>query len=59
MLPKGDDSPYRSLRNNTVAALSNLSVLNTAWKLISHVEPAMMSKLVANTVVNTLTTLLG
>jgi 2-dehydropantoate 2-reductase len=59
MLPnEGDDSPYRSLRN-TVAALSNLSGLNTAWKPISHVETAMKRKLVVNSVVNPLTALLG
>jgi 2-dehydropantoate 2-reductase len=59
MSPKeGDDSPYRSLRN-TVAALSNLSGLNTAWKPISHVETAMKRKLVVNSVVNPLTALLG
>jgi 2-dehydropantoate 2-reductase len=59
MSPKeGDDSPYRSLRN-TVAALSNLSGLNAAWKPISHVETAMKRKLVVNSVVNPLTALLG
>jgi 2-dehydropantoate 2-reductase len=59
MLPnEGDDSPYRSLRN-TVAALSSLSGLNTAWKPISHVETAMKRKLVVNSVVNPLTALLG
>jgi 2-dehydropantoate 2-reductase len=59
MSPKeGDDSPYRSLRN-TVAALSNLSELNTAWKPISHVETAMKRKLVVDSVVNPLTALLG
>lgn len=59
MSPKeGNDSPYRSLRN-TVAALSNLSGLNTAWKPISHVETAMKRKLVVNSVVNPLTALLG
>ncbi|KAN0124838.1 Ketopantoate reductase PanE/ApbA C terminal domain containing protein [Russula decolorans] len=55
---EGDDSPYRSLRN-TVAALSNLPGLNTAWKPISHVETAMKRKLVVNSVVNPLTALLG
>lgn len=59
MSPKeGDDSPYRSLRN-TVAALSNLSGLHTAWKPMSHVETAMKRKLVVNSVVNPLTALLG
>ncbi|KAF8506767.1 ketopantoate reductase PanE/ApbA C terminal-domain-containing protein [Russula emetica] len=59
MSPKeGDDSPYRSLRN-TVAALSNLSGLNTTWKPISHVETAMKRKLVVNSVVNPLTALMG
>ncbi len=57
-IKEGDDSPYRSLRN-TVAALSNLSGLNTAWKPISHVETAMKRKLVVNSVVNPLTALLG
>jgi 2-dehydropantoate 2-reductase len=55
---EGDDSPYRSLRN-TVAALSNLSGLNAAWKPISHVETAMKRKLVVNSVINPLTALLG
>jgi 2-dehydropantoate 2-reductase len=55
---EGDDSPYRSLRN-TVAALSNLSGLNAVWKPISHVEIAMKRKLVVNSVVNTLTALMG
>lgn len=59
MSPKeGNDSPYRSLRN-TMAALSNLSGLNTAWEPISHVETAMKRKLVVNSVVNPLTALLG
>ena len=57
-LKEGDDSPYRSLRN-TVAALSNLSGLNAAWKPISHVETAMKRKLVVNSVVNPLTALMG
>jgi 2-dehydropantoate 2-reductase len=55
---EGDDSPYRSLRN-TVAALSNLSGLYTAWKPISYVEIAMKRKLVVNSVVNPLTALMG
>ena len=57
-LKEGDDSPYRSLRN-TVAALSNLSGLNTAWKPMSHVETAMKRKVVVNSVINPLTAVLG
>ena len=55
---EGDDSPYRSLRN-TVAALSNLSGLNAAWKPMSHVETAMKRKVVVNSVINPLTAVLG
>ena len=55
---EGDRSPYRSLRN-TVAALSNLSELNTTWRPISHVETAMKRKLVVNSVINPLTALMG
>jgi len=53
-----DDSSYRPLRN-TVAALTNLTRLNTTWRPISHVETAMKRKLVVNAVVNPLTALLG
>ncbi|KAI0296268.1 ketopantoate reductase PanE/ApbA C terminal-domain-containing protein [Russula brevipes] len=55
---EGDASPYGTLRN-TVAALSNLSGLNAAWKPISHVETAMKRKLVVNSVINPLTALMG
>lgn len=55
---EGYDSPYRPLRD-TVAALSNLSGLNAAWKPMSQVETGMKRKLVVNSVVNPLTALLG
>ncbi len=58
MSPQDDDSAYRPLRN-TVAALSNLTRLNTTWRPISHVETAIKRKLVVNSVINPLTALLG
>ncbi|KAI9460524.1 ketopantoate reductase PanE/ApbA C terminal-domain-containing protein [Lactarius psammicola] len=58
MSPQDGDSAYRPLRN-TVAALSNLTRLNTMWRPISHVETAMKRKLVVNSVVNPLTALMG
>jgi len=58
MSPQDDNPAYLPLRD-TVAALSNLTGLNTTWKPISHVETAMKRKLVVNSVVNPLTALLG
>jgi 2-dehydropantoate 2-reductase len=58
MSPQDDDSTYRPLRN-TVAALSSLTRMNTSWKPISHVETGMKRKLVANSVINPLTALIG
>lgn len=58
MSPQGDDTTYLPLRN-TVAALTQLTRLNTTWKPISHVETAMKRKLVVNSIVNPLTALLG
>ena len=58
MSPQDDDTTYRPLRN-TVAALSSLTRMNTSWEPMSHVETAMKRKLVANSVINPLTALMG
>ena len=42
-----------------MATLSNLLGLDAAWKLVLHIEKAMKSRLIMNSVINPLTLLLG